>query len=82
MSEENTFFPTHFVKVIDNTAGHACDSGAKLEIIVVSDKFDKVPLLQRHRLINDCLSDLMPQIHALSMKTWTIQQHETNKQKE
>lgn len=66
---------TH-VEVIDNSDG-LCDGGAKLELIVVSKKFEGMPLLKRHRLVNNCLSDLMPMIHALSMKTWTPAQYET-----
>jgi BolA-like protein 1 len=65
------------VDAIDKTAGHSCDNGAKLEVVVVSDAFDKVPLLQRHRMVNDTMSELMPQIHALSIKAWTGQQYTT-----
>lgn len=56
-----------------------CNSGAKLELLVVSDKFDGVPLLQRHRMVNDCLTDIMPRIHALTMKTWTSAQYASKK---
>lgn len=74
------FFPTTYVEVIDNTGEHSCDNGAKLEVLVVSDQFDNVALLKRHRLVNDVLTDLMPQIHALSMKTWTTKQYEAKQQ--
>lgn len=50
-------------------------SGAKIELVVVSTKFDGVPLIKRHRMVNDCLKDLMPQIHALTMKTMTPEQY-------
>ena len=66
------------MECIDNSDG-LCDGGAKLELIVVSATFDGVPLLKRHRMVNDCLSELMPQIHALSMKTWTPAQYESKK---
>ena len=36
-------------------------------------------LLERHRLVNDTLAELMPQIHAFSMKTWTPEQYEKKK---
>ena len=53
-----------------------CDGGAKLEVLVVSDAFDKLPPLKRHRMVNDCLKELMPQIHALSLKTYTPEQYD------
>jgi stress-induced morphogen len=36
-------------------------------------------LLKRHRLVNDCLAEFMPQIHAITMKTWTPLQYESKK---
>jgi len=66
------------VDVIDKSDG-VCD-GAKLEVVVVSDAFDKVPLLKRHRMVNDSLKgELMEKIHAISLKTWTPAQYEHKK---
>ena len=65
---------TH-VDVVDFTDDHC--SGAKIELTVVSAKFEGVPLIKRHRMVNDCLKDLMAQIHALTMKTWTPEQFES-----
>lgn len=67
-----------YVKCTDLSDGK-CDGGAKIDLIVVSQKFDKLPLLKRHRMVNDCLADIMPRIHALTMKTWTIEQYESKK---
>ena len=66
------------VEIVDNSDG-LCDGGAKLEVLVVSEAFDKLPPLKRHRMVNDCLKDLMPQIHALSLKTYTPEQYENNR---
>ena len=69
------------VEVLDNSDG-LCDGGAKLEVLVVaSPAFDGMPLLKRHRLVNDCLKQqgLMSQIHALSLKTYTVAQYESKK---
>ena len=56
-----------------------CD-GAKLELVVVSTKFEGVPLLKRHRMVNDILkTELEGKIHALTMKTWTPAQYESKK---
>jgi stress-induced morphogen len=70
------------VSCIDVSGEHRCDNGAKLELIVVSSQFDGVPILQRQRLVNQCLADLMPRIHALSMKTWTPAQYEAKKEQQ
>jgi len=50
--------------------------GAKLELTVVSPKFEGLTRIKRHRLVHDCLKDLMPSIHALTMQTWTPAQYE------
>ena len=69
------------VEVVDNSDGR-CDGGAKLDVLVVSQAFDKLPPLKRHRMVNACLKegdDLMSQIHALSLRTYTIEQYESQK---
>eukprot|EP00540_Astrosyne_radiata_P002659 CAMPEP_0116823734 /NCGR_PEP_ID=MMETSP0418-20121206/1004_1 /TAXON_ID=1158023 /ORGANISM="Astrosyne radiata, Strain 13vi08-1A" /LENGTH=118 /DNA_ID=CAMNT_0004452023 /DNA_START=61 /DNA_END=415 /DNA_ORIENTATION=- len=58
-----------------------CD-GAKLELVVVSPKFEGMPLLKRHRTVNGCLNEYMDQIHALSIKAWTPSQYAKKKQKQ
>ena len=70
---ESTFEATH-VECIDVSDGNC--QGAKLELVVVSDKFAGMPLLKRHRAVNEALAEFMPAIHALSMKTWTPEQHQ------
>ena len=47
--------------------------GAKFECVIVSEKFEGVQLLERHRMVNNLLP--MDEIHALQMKTWTPAQH-------
>jgi stress-induced morphogen len=82
-SQCRTDLEASFVQCIDVSGDHSCDGGAKLELIVVSDKFTGVPLLQRHRLVNECLrDDFMPRIHAITMKTWTQAQYESQKQRQ
>jgi stress-induced morphogen len=51
-----------------------CD-GAKLDVLVVSSKFEGKSPLVRHRLVNSTLSDFMNQIHALTIKTMTPDQY-------
>ena len=73
------FAITH-IDVVDFTDG-AC-SGAKLELTIVSEDFDKVPLIQRHRKVQALLKEdgLMDErIHALTIKAWTPEQWEAKK---
>lgn len=67
---------TH-VECLD-VSGGTCE-GAKLELIVVSEVFQGLPLLKRHRKVNEALADLMPQIHAVTIKAWTPGQWEQKK---
>ena len=72
------FAITH-IDVVDFTDG-AC-SGA-LELTIVSEDFDKVPLIQRHRKVQALLKEdgLMDEkIHALTIKAWTPEQWEAKK---
>ena len=48
--------------------------GQSFEVVVVSSQFQGKPLLQRHRVVNDCLADELKQIHAFSQKTYTPEQ--------
>ncbi|KAL7576752.1 hypothetical protein ACA910_005667 [Epithemia clementina (nom. ined.)] len=68
-----------FVECMDLTAGSSCDGGAKLELTVVSPEFEGLPLLKRHRLVNQAIADLMPQIHAITIHAWTPSQYEEKK---
>jgi BolA protein len=52
-------------------AGHAGarDGGRHFRLRIVSPEFDGLSSVARHRLVYDCLSDLMPRpIHALAMR--------------
>ena len=62
------------VECVDVSGGSSCDGGAKLELVVVSAQFQGLPLLKRHRLVNDALAEFMSQIHAVTIKAWTPEQ--------
>jgi stress-induced morphogen len=72
------------VECIDRSAtdSSSCDAGAKLELLVVSDKFEGLGPLKRHRAVNDCLVELMPQIHAISIQAWTPVQYQAKLQQQ
>ena len=80
--------PTH-LQIDDEShkhAGHAAmrektASETHFNVTVVSQKFDNLPLIQRHRLVNDILADEMNEekggtVHALSIKAKTPAQWE------
>ncbi|XP_050541343.1 bolA-like protein 2 [Daktulosphaira vitifoliae] len=59
-----------YVSVHDESDG----CGAKFNVIIVSDKFVGKTLLQRHRMVNEILTEELKEIHAFSQKTLTIEQ--------
>ena len=69
----------HFLEVKDVSGG----AESKFSLIVsLSKGFDGVKLVERHRMINGkdgALADIMDNIHALEMKTWTKDQFEQKK---
>ena len=71
----------HYLDVQDASGG----SGSKFLLIISLMKgFDGVKLLERHRMINGkngALADIMENIHALEMKTWTKEQYEAKQSK-
>ncbi|KAL6784658.1 hypothetical protein ACKKBG_A02685 [Auxenochlorella protothecoides x Auxenochlorella symbiontica] len=59
------------VNVTDISNG--CGTG--FEVQVVAQAFEGKRLLERHKLVNAALKDIMPNIHALSItRAWTPQQ--------
>lgn len=55
-------------------AGHAgaASGGGHYRVRLVSDRFEGLPRLARHRLVYDCVSDLMHvEIHALALNLLT-----------
>ena len=74
-----TALKLHHFEVKDFTGRHLNhnlhDGGFHLEAIIVSDDFQKISLLKRHKMVYKALGDLMKhEIHALSMKTLTIEE--------
>jgi BolA protein len=73
--------PIH-VELIDASAahaGHAQAGGAgHFYLTIVSQAFAGKTLVQRHQLVYQALSDLMPsQIHALSIQAYTPDEYST-----
>jgi BolA protein len=69
-----TFDPVR-LEIRDDSALHAGHPGATsggghYHVVIVSEKFDGLSLLEQHRLVNDAVADLFgDRIHALGLKT-------------
>jgi stress-induced morphogen len=57
-------------------AGNDMDGESHFELEIVADAFDGLNLVKRHKLIYMMLRDLMPQIHALQIKSLTPKEAE------
>ncbi|XP_045765833.1 DNA-binding transcriptional regulator BolA [Maniola jurtina] len=69
------------MEVINESYMHNVPKGAEthFKVVVVSDQFDGLPLIKRHRMVNDILKDeLQNGVHALSIVAKTPQQWETS----
>lgn len=70
--------PAH-LEIEDESHMHSVPAGAEshFKIIVVSPRFEGLPLIARQRLVNEALADeLRGGLHALAMKTLTPAQWE------
>lgn len=58
---------------IDQSHAEVTGDGQHFEATVITDAFDELKLLERHRLVYQTLGYRMKQeIHALSLKTYTV----------
>ena len=69
-------FPTFYVRIMGNHKNHEnhknYDGGGHFQAVIISDDFEGLSLLDRHKKIYAILGDLMKnEIHAFSMKTYT-----------
>lgn len=65
--------PAH-LEVLDESAMHASGPGAEthFRVLVVSERFEGQPLVQRHRLVYQLLEqERADGVHALAMRTLT-----------
>ena len=67
------FHPIH-LEVLNESDNHNVPAGSEshFKVTIVTNAFDDVSLLQRHRMINEVLAEeLNKQIHALALHTYT-----------
>lgn len=65
--------PSH-LEVVDESHMHSVPPGSEshFKLVIVSDAFDNLSLVQRHQKVNRVLAgELKDSIHALSMETLT-----------
>tara|TARA_B100001559_G_scaffold119418_1_gene100539 strand:- start:212 stop:484 length:273 start_codon:yes stop_codon:yes gene_type:complete len=70
------------ISIVDFTASHEnhknYDGGGHFQAVIISDDFEGLSLLDRHKKIYSILGDLMKnEIHAFSMKTYTNDEFKT-----
>ena len=76
---QKSFAPTEFASCIDESDG----CGDKLQVTVVSDQFEKVMLIKRHRMVQKVLDDAgfgIDRIHAITINAWTCEQWKKKQQ--
>ncbi len=71
----NSYFINDKVEVFDSRG-----TGDHFSIVVISDKFDGVSLIDRHRIIYSIFEDkIVTEIHALQIQTYTLQEWKRKK---
>ncbi|RIY31251.1 hypothetical protein CKF54_07100 [Psittacicella hinzii] len=74
------FTPTH-LEVVDESYMHhgGPEAGSHYKVIMASESFVGLTLVQRHRLVNKSLKDVLSNdIHALSLKLFTKSEWENS----
>ncbi|ESO89079.1 hypothetical protein LOTGIDRAFT_154157 [Lottia gigantea] len=77
-------FKPSYLEVNNESYMHSVPKGSEthFKVVVVSDKFENLPLIKRHRLVNETLKEELDSgVHALSMVTKTLKQWEDSGQK-
>lgn len=66
-------FETEFLRVENESHMHNVAPGAEshFKVTIVSDAFEELMLIKRHRMVNHALREEMQQIHALALHTLT-----------
>lgn len=66
-----SFRPTH-LEVINESHQHSgANQQSHFKLVVVSNNFAGVKLIDRHRLINKLFAEELTQIHAMALHTYT-----------
>lgn len=69
----NQAFDTTYLQVDNESHMHNVAPGSEshFKVTIVSDSFNDLMLIKRHRLVNQALAQELQQIHALALHTMT-----------
>ncbi len=76
-------FSPHYLDVINESSNHNVPEGAEshFKVVLVSQRFNDMALLGRHRLVNETLAEeLAGPVHALTMHLFTKEEWDDKKQ--
>jgi len=68
------FSPAYFEVVNESHQHSGPQSESHFKLVIVSDAFENVKLIDRHRMINTLFKQELNDIHALAMHTYTPQE--------
>jgi len=77
-------FKPDFLDIVNESNNHNVAPGSEshFRVTLVSEAFEGCTLIQRHRLVNECLKqEFAGQIHALALHTFTKDQWTSRQQK-
>ena len=80
MDKLNAIFNPSFIDLINESHMHNVpeNSETHFKLIIVSDLFKHLSLVQRHKKVFESLGVTMDKIHALSMSTYDLNEYESN----
>ena len=82
LANENTLYTTTLYQVVNESYKHNVPAGAEthFKVTIVSETFIGKSLIDRHRAVNNCLSDELKEggVHALSIQAKTPDQWQSN----
>lgn len=72
----------NFLNIENESHNHSAKSSqSHFKVVIVSDDFLTMPMLKRHRFINELLADIYKKVHALSIRSYDINQWQKLKDK-
>ena len=76
----NDEFKPSSLKIVNESFMHNVPTGSEshFKIVVVTNDFNNLPIIQRHKLIYKNLNGLMDKIHALSIHAFSEEEFELN----
>ena len=74
-----SFAPTH-LELVNESHMHSGppDAESHFKLVIVSDEFNGLNAVKRHQAVYRTLGDLMQQIHALALHTYTPAEWQTS----